>query len=42
LRGLNTMKKVADIGTQLVGPRKIKGVLIPSELETLLVFNSND
>jgi hypothetical protein len=30
---------VAVIGTQLVGQRKIKDVLILNELVTLLVFN---
>jgi len=39
LLGLNTMKKVAVIGTQPVGQRKIKGVLILNVLVTLLVFN---
>jgi hypothetical protein len=33
------MKKVAVIGTQPVGQRKIKGVLTLNVLETPLVFN---
>jgi hypothetical protein len=36
------MKKAADIGTQLVGQRKIRDVLILNVLATLLAFNPND